>query len=1294
MLCLLLLLSCSNLRASEFQHEHLNENDGFSSSIIFSIEQDQHGFLWFGTAYEGILRYDGKNVVAYTNNPSDVESIPHDNAGNLYLTSDGDIWVGSFGGGSILFDYDNQSFKQYSHVADDPTTISATRVQSIFEDRNGTLWFGTYSNGLNRFNKEDDNFTRYPFVSGLKQIKTKESLSSERVWDIAEAANDGIWLGTSNGLNLLDTKTNEFSQYYPFPDSELPGRNRIRKIHVVNENLLFLGTQEGVMRFDKTLGTFYQLPVEGLDSIGPIYSIIKTSFGDYWVTTDNGVYSFNENRLSLNKVTLDFDDSCSQTLFQDRQETIWLTCEGGGIYKITKADIFSSFIHPEVRSAFALHQSDDNAILIGTYQNGLQKWIPETKTLLALTEGKVGAMQLDIRFITQASNGQIWFSNNERLFYLNDDGETVEFVENTNNVEELKKIRHLNVDANDNIWVSVENGMLKINSKNKQSRFFPIGDIVSDSDSQSSASLSFVDSNKHFWVSVDNQLYLFDPSTESFSLLAYSDSYAERSDDYNFVYSMFQDKNSTLWLANKIGLYTANLETGDRSLVSDYFNEKNNRGIRFISQDSEGVLWLVTPVGVSRFDPKNNKLYHFDHRDGLPGSRYFYNPTSRASDNSIYLSTRDGIFYFDPKTVKVPRPDELMRLTSFEVLGSTTHFNVNELMQAPLQLDYFQNNIKLEFATLDLLNARQIQYEYKLEGFDSDWIDNGTANSATYTNLSGGDYVFRVRARLKQKLWYENELAININVATPFWQKWWMLLVYSLLILLFVLIYIQRQKRAVIELERQVAEKTADIALESQKLAAANRIKTQFLANMSHEIRTPLTTVIGQAEAIICRDINPDDIYKEVEIIHDSSLYLLALLNDILDLTKIEENKFQLEYAPQDLNSLLSNINTMFSMQARVKGLSFSLDEDLPQPFIVIVDGLRLKQILINLLSNALKFTLNGHVALKVEMSKEQLIFHVEDTGIGISKEQVEQIFGSFTQGDASIRRRFGGSGLGLHLSNQLASLMEGEISVSSELGAGSTFTFTMPMPEIAVTPELPQGKLDLDTVSAKSLFNGKILLAEDHEDNRRLISRLLTKLGLTVFTAKDGFEAIEHYKKHQPAVVLLDIQMPRMDGIQAYSELRKLGCEKPIIALTANAMANEVEEYFNLGFDGYIQKPIDRKSLISTIATFFESKDDHSMSRANSVLGNVDMSDLVTEFTQGLQQEWDQFEAFVKANDIQGIRAQAHRLSGAAQLFGFADLSAKATQLENNIKQGNADMTNIQADLSALKQSIERCFH
>jgi CheY-like chemotaxis protein/anti-sigma regulatory factor (Ser/Thr protein kinase) len=378
-------------------------------------------------------------------------------------------------------------------------------------------------------------------------------------------------------------------------------------------------------------------------------------------------------------------------------------------------------------------------------------------------------------------------------------------------------------------------------------------------------------------------------------------------------------------------------------------------------------------------------------------------------------------------------------------------------------------------------------------------------------------------------------------------------------------------------------------------------------------------------------------------------------------------------------------------MQARVKGLGFSLIEDLPIPFVINIDGLRLKQILINLLSNALKFTMKGHVKLRILIEDNRLIFHVEDTGIGIYQDQIKQIFGSFTQGDSSIRRRFGGSGIGLHLSNQLANLMSGSITVESEVDRGSIFTFSMTMPSIVREFETPLVNIDLTSLVSKPLFNGKILLAEDHSDNRRLISRLLTKLGLTVYSAADGFEAIKLYNDYFPDVILMDIQMPKMDGLQAYKVLRELGCEKPIIALTANAMTNEVDEYFSLGFDGYIQKPIDRQLLISTIATFFNTNDADSMRRANSLLGNVDLSDLVTEFKTSLINELQLFSIENEKQELEGLRSLAHRLSGAAHLFGFSELSQKATELETNIKNGNLVFADVAPKVDALIAEIKR---
>ncbi|MFT4994168.1 MAG: signal transduction histidine kinase/CheY-like chemotaxis protein/streptogramin lyase, partial [Paraglaciecola sp.] len=1159
----------------------------------------------------------------------------------------------------------------------EPNRRRSNRVQIIFEDKQGIVWLGSGDNGLYKYNPGSQDFTR---------LAVNES--TKRVWDIEQTRAEHIWIGTDYGLRLFDKASNTFSLFIPEPGGNTAKDNKIRRISVGESNRLFLGTQDGVLLFETDKQRFTALDVADKLSVGAVYSMIKTDFDHYWLSTDRGVFWFSADDLTLKKVALGFDDRCSQILFQDRQGIIWLSCEGVGVYKITKTKTFAVYADPKVKVAHSVLVAHDDSILIGTARHGIQKWLPATKELTSLYIAPADTIQPAIRHLTQTSRGDIWYANTRSVFSIDKSGVRRQHYPTAEKRELFTFIYDIAHDEQDNIWLATNDGIY----------LFRDGDIehikLNKHGPQSLGKMAphelYLDPSQRMWVGTNVGLSYWKKETRTLQPFIYADSDGKGVYGHNSIYSIYQDKRQRIWVSTYTGLYLLNQQNTAYTLYNDYFSENSNRGIRFISEDKQGALWLITPTGVSKLNPNTGELQHFDQQDGLPGSRYFLYPTANVKDGTLYLPSREGIYYFDPNRVTEHALSEQTRLTNFEVLGSAQKYNIASVENAGITLKHNESNVKFEFATLDFLNARQIQYSYKLDGFDPQWIENANNSTANYTNLSGGNYTFRVRAAAKKNLWYENELAVNLYIETPWWLRWWMYLVYGSLVFMGIYYYLQRHKRSVIRLEQQVAEKTASIALESSKLAAANQIKTRFLANMSHEIRTPLTTVIGQAEAIICRDVEPKDIYTEVEIIHNSSLYLLSLLNDMLDVTKIEENKFELEPAPQDLHGLLININTMFSLQAKVKGLSFSLHDNLPTPFVVNIDGLRLKQILINLCSNAIKFTLQGQVCLNISAEEGRLVFKIEDTGIGITESQLKKIFVSFTQGDSSIRRRFGGSGLGLHLSNQLVKLMGGSITVLSHIDQGSVFTFSLPMTAISAGAEVGQAKTVFDASVPEPLFSGTVLLAEDHSDNRRLIARLLTKLGLTVFTARDGLEAIELYVEHLPGLVLLDIQMPKMDGIQAYQALRDLGCTGPIIALTANAMTKEVEQYLSLGFDGYLKKPLDRQLLIATIALHFKSKVDKAEQQADVALGKVDMSDLVLEFKASLVTEQQQFILHGVHENHKKIAERAHSLCGAAQLFGFAQLSLKAANVEASIKHKSSELTHIKADLQSLLDEIE----
>ena len=319
---------------------------------------------------------------------------------------------------------------------------------------------------------------------------------------------------------------------------------------------------------------------------------------------------------------------------------------------------------------------------------------------------------------------------------------------------------------------------------------------------------------------------------------------------------------------------------------------------------------------------------------------------------------------------------------------------------------------------------------------------------------------------------------------------------------------------------------------------------------------------------------------------------------------------------------------------------------------------------------------------IDVVIDDNQLVFNVSDTGIGLSYTQLQQIFESFTQGDSSISRRFGGSGLGLCLSDQLAKLMQGRIELQSTLGQGSTFTLILPLEDdfsngkIKVPPAKIEKQTELATSEHCQQFSGKILLADDHQDNLNLIARFLRTLGLEVFTAENGKQAIDLFLQHSPDMVLLDIQMPEMDGLEAFNILRQKGCNQPIYALTANAMSHEVEGYLASGFDGHLKKPIEREQFIATLNIVF-ANGQGDIQQAQESLTKVDMSDLIVKFKSNLVLEQQDIILHLKNNELDNLAAISHRIAGAAQMFGFAALSEKAIKVELAIKSGKTERLN-----------------
>lgn len=494
------------------------------------------------------------------------------------------------------------------------------------------------------------------------------------------------------------------------------------------------------------------------------------------------------------------------------------------------------------------------------------------------------------------------------------------------------------------------------------------------------------------------------------------------------------------------------------------------------------------------------------------------------------------------------------------------------------------------------------------------------------------------------------------------------------------------EKRAKQRLAEQVEQRTSELQAVAQELREANEIKSQFLANISHEIRTPLTAILGQTDDLINGLYEPEQLQDELKIIQRHSDHLKSLINDVLDLSKIEANRLELNISCFDIVQLVSDVHAMFSTQAKAKNLHLILDNQIGTDFYIKLDLTRVKQILINLCANAIKFTRAGQVIVALNKTEQGLVLTVKDTGIGMSSSQLKLIFECFSQADNSISRRFGGTGLGLSLSQQLASMMGGYISVQSEYKKGSQFSFFLPC--IEVDKELNVIENQDSPVISKQL-NGRVLLAEDHPDNRRFISRYLRSLGLEVIAVENGEQAVEQCLQEYPDLVLLDIQMPVMDGRAAFKLLKKCGFERPIFALTANAMSHEVDDYLALGFSGYLAKPINKDLFYKALSLHLEETQDQQQVKQT----DIDMSDLVISFKQSFALENEAITQHFINEDLEALQKDSHRILGAAQMFGLDEIALAAKNLDRALlqTQSNRNILHIKKLVSSLQTVLKK---
>jgi signal transduction histidine kinase/CheY-like chemotaxis protein len=709
----------------------------------------------------------------------------------------------------------------------------------------------------------------------------------------------------------------------------------------------------------------------------------------------------------------------------------------------------------------------------------------------------------------------------------------------------------------------------------------------------------------------------------------------------NYTFTIYRDLSGTLWFGTVGGLFkfaAGEPPMGGRRAQIDF-------PVTSISDDRRGSLWLGgrTP-GLTRFRLADGRVTHYRKKDGLfddSVSRVLFDdednlwisassgiykarrkdldafadgrlsmvpvavygtydgmktseasqPASqpagwRTSDGRLWFTTNKGIVVVDPRHILHNNMIPPVVIESV-VVNDRSMPTGNDLQIAP-----GKDQIEFHYTGLSLLIPARVKFKYRLEGYDRNWVDAGTRRVAYYANLPPGSYRFRVIACNDDGVWNEQGASVRLLLKPRFYQTAWFVVLSVLTIILVIIagqrLYTRRLRGRAQELVRMVDERTKDLKAAEQAADSANRAKSEFLANMSHEIRTPLNGVIGMTELAMCSSGAEQQEYHS--LIKSSGQALLVILNDILDYSKIEAGKITLESEPFNLEEVAGGVVKSIANAAHKKGLELTLQLEPDVPLDLLGDSNRLRQVLLNLIGNAIKFTATGEVAVTVSVvepgeDRPTLHFAVRDTGIGLSPEQQSKIFRPFEQANSSTTRQYGGTGLGLAISSRLVQLMGGEIWITSALGRGSVFHFTVRLAKMAAPPEssIPKSWQDLSGL--------KVLIIDDNATNRRILQQMTLRWEMEPELADSGPSALERLqnatrKGWRFHLILLDEQMPGMDGFEVIEHIRAdpTYYDTAIMMLSSADQGSSAARCRQQGIPIYLIKPIRIAELFAAI--------------------------------------------------------------------------------------------------------------
>jgi signal transduction histidine kinase/DNA-binding response OmpR family regulator/streptogramin lyase len=1232
--CILLFAVATTIPQSAWQH--IGVNDGLTQGFVGAMLQDSRGFLWFGTK-DGLSRYDGYTFKNYRPDPTDSTTITPDLVYALHECRSGLIWVGFYNGKVDIFDRKTEQFTHLKQMQPNPAEDS--HLASIVEDTAGMHWVGR-ADGVFRIEQTRGSQKTNPIYSFHIERKDEFRSKPERLLSTVVTFVDrsgGVWIWSNGKLHLYNQSVHQIESgpremgldrngivespdgtifFFPYDSDSLyaysynPQKRSMVRLPLAALRLLaglkptiardgignfFLIRAESVLRF--SINSPEKLQIIKTPSILNPSIALFDSKGILWIGSSGlGIDRYNPAIERFGAIPeINFSRLAYQTM-----EKIGFPRHGGVDYTVTPySDLYECLVFRDHTGT--LWYPGDWGSDVSCYDpgTGVVKRFHRAGEGVTLTPGTLGSSPQVT--MLEDNNGIRWFIGSSILSSFDDRAHGFKHYEIIDG--ELRP---------------------KLRSSNKMENF--------------KITTARKDRDGSFWLCIFPQgLFRFDPVT--LTLKRFSNIPDDTTSlSNNNVISMAEDPiepGRYLWIGTDGGGLNKFEKSTGRCLRYSTRDGLPNNVIYTIFPDKKGNFWMSTNNGLCSMDPKTMAFHYYDVHDGLQGMEFNRQYNCQTPDGRIYLEGTAGMNVFYPEDIIENAHIPPVVFTDLKIHGNSVSWKDKDspLKQSIVEtkeivLPFDKNILTIEFAALDFVNSGSNEYSYQLEGFSDEWTKPSKVNSATFTNLSPGKYTLCVRGSNNDGVWNQTGASISLTILPPWYRTWWAYTGYAGLFLTGLFLF-RRYDLNRIRLKNQL-EITE---VKANQLKEVDQLKMQFFQNISHEFRTPLTLILGPIEKLLDDTVPEDTQKRELRMMRRNAQRLLRLINQLLDLSKLEAGGMKLQASNGNIVSFVKGVTMSFHSLAERKEIFLDVRANV-EKLEVYFDKEKMEKVIINLLSNAFKFTPDyGEIIVSLALTPDPspsgrgvdpaqragdgVRVSVRDTGIGIPPEKLSHIFDRFYQVDSSTIRAQEGTGIGLALVKELVTLHHGTITVTSEPGKGSEFVISLPLGKshlkreeiiesnVIVDHHIGSGiiaKHHISVSEKEEILSGTqdgnednkplLLVIEDNTDVREYIRSYLVPT-YAVLEAKDGAEGVEKAKETIPDLIISDVMMPAMDGYEVCSRLKQdeKTSHVPIILLTAKAAKEDKIGGLETGADDYLIKPFDSSELLVRVKNLIESR-------------------------------------------------------------------------------------------------------